>query len=190
VSTARPINRLLLTRPDHLEAAEREQLAQIRAGCPHIVGHIAAFAQMMDGLTGAAHLDPWLAAVEAADGQPEHHRLARLPSVLLADLADEAIPRWPGQPGSAGDGPAVRDAGQLMQLIALGRMVVVVPESVRSLLYAGLTCRPVTDAPTATIVVAWPSGSTSRHVAAFVRAATAAAQRRGRLSSAATAAPD
>ena len=27
--------------------------------------------EMMDGLTGAAHLDPWLAAVEAADGQPE-----------------------------------------------------------------------------------------------------------------------
>ena len=74
VPKARQITRLLLTRPDHLEAAEREQLARIRAGCPHIdalAGHIAAFAEMMDGLTGAAHLDPWLAAVEAADGQPE-----------------------------------------------------------------------------------------------------------------------
>jgi transposase len=74
VPKARQITRLLLTRPDHLEAAEREQLARIRAGCPHIdalADHIAAFAAMMDGLTGAAHLDPWLAAVEAADGQPE-----------------------------------------------------------------------------------------------------------------------
>ena len=74
VPKARQITRLLLTRPDHLEDAEREQLARIRAGCPHIdafAGHIAAFAEMMDGLTGAAHLDPWLAAVEAADGQPE-----------------------------------------------------------------------------------------------------------------------
>jgi transposase len=74
VPKARQITRLLLTRPDHLEPDEREQLERIRAGCPHIdalAGHIAAFAEMMDGLTGAAHLDPWLAAVEAADGQPE-----------------------------------------------------------------------------------------------------------------------
>jgi transposase len=74
VPKARQITRLLLTRPDHLEPGEREQLAGIRAGCPHIdalAGHITAFAEMMDGLTGTAHLDPWLAAVEAADGQPE-----------------------------------------------------------------------------------------------------------------------
>ena len=74
VPKARQITRLLLTRPDRLEPGEREQLAAIRAGCPHIdalAGHITAFAEMMDGLTGAEHLDPWLAAVEAADGQPE-----------------------------------------------------------------------------------------------------------------------
>jgi transposase len=74
VPKARQITRLLLTRPDHLKAAEQEQLARIRAGCPHIDAlavHIAAFAEMMDGLTGATRLDPWLAAVEAADGQPE-----------------------------------------------------------------------------------------------------------------------
>lgn len=70
----RQITRLLLTRPDNLEPGEKEQLARIRAGCPRLdalAGHIAAFAEMMDGLTGAAHLAPWLAAVEAADGQPE-----------------------------------------------------------------------------------------------------------------------
>jgi transposase len=74
VPKARQITRLLLTRPDHLEAADREQLARIRAGCLHIdalASHIAAFAEMMDGLTGAAHLGSWLAAVEAAEGQPE-----------------------------------------------------------------------------------------------------------------------
>jgi len=73
VPRARQITRLLLTRPDHLEPGEREQLAGIRAGCPHIdalAGHIAAFAEMMAGLTGATHPGPWLAAVEAADGQP------------------------------------------------------------------------------------------------------------------------
>ncbi len=53
----------------------------------------------------------------------------------------------------------------------------VVPESVRSRLHSGLTCQPVPDAPTATIVVAWPQHSTSRQVAAFVRAASTAARR-------------
>jgi transposase len=74
VPKTRNITRLLLTRPDHLDAAERAQLARIRAGCPHIdalAGHVTAFAEMMDGLTGATHLDPWLAAIDAADGQPE-----------------------------------------------------------------------------------------------------------------------
>jgi DNA-binding transcriptional LysR family regulator len=108
----------------------------------------------------------------------EHHRLAPLPSVCLADLAGETMPRWPDGPASNGNGPVVRDTGQLMQLIVLGRMVAVVPESVRGRLHAGLTCRLVTDAPPATIVVAWSRGSTSRHVAAFVRAAATAAQRR------------
>jgi hypothetical protein len=74
VPKARQITRLLLTRPDNLDAAERGQLARIRADCPHLdvlASHVTAFAEMMEGLTGAAHLDPWLAAVEAADGQPE-----------------------------------------------------------------------------------------------------------------------
>lgn len=84
----------------------------------------------------------------------------------------------------------MRDAGQLMQLIALGRMVAVVPESVRNRLHAGLTCRPVHDAPAATIVIAWSRASTSRHVAAFVRAATVAAKRHGQLADVTGPAPD
>jgi len=109
---------------------------------------------------------------------PEGHRLAQLPVVCLADLAGETMPRWPGKPGGHADGLVVSDAGQLMQLIALGRMVAVVGESVRGRLHSGLLCRPVADAPAATVVIAWPRSSTSRHVAAFVRAAAAAAQRR------------
>lgn len=108
---------------------------------------------------------------------PEHHRLAQRSSVCLADLDGEKMPRWPEASHDNGQGPVVQDTGQLMQLITLGRTVAVVPESVRSRLHAGLVCRPVTDAPTATIVIAWPQNSTSLHVAAFVRAASVAARR-------------
>jgi DNA-binding transcriptional LysR family regulator len=91
-------------------------------------------------------------------------------------LTGETMPRWPGPPDRNGAGPVVRDIGQLMQLITLGRMVAVVPESVRGRMHGGLVCRPVPDAPATTIYVAWHPSSTSRHVAAFVRAATTAAR--------------
>ena len=44
----------------------------------------------------------------------------------MADLAGETMPRWPGKPASHGDGLAASDTGQLMQLIALGRMAAVI----------------------------------------------------------------
>jgi DNA-binding transcriptional LysR family regulator len=62
-----------------------------------------------------------------------------------------------------------------MQLIALGRMVAVLPESVRDRIPAGAVWRSVPDAEPTTIVVAWPRHSRSRQVAAFVRAAAKAA---------------
>lgn len=108
---------------------------------------------------------------------PDGHPLARRSSVRLADLAGETMPHWPGTPGEGATGPTVQDTGQLMQLIALGRMVAVVPESVRDRVHNGLVCRPVLDAEPATIVVAWSQQSRSRQVAAFVRAAVAAAGR-------------
>jgi DNA-binding transcriptional LysR family regulator len=105
----------------------------------------------------------------------ERHPLAQRASVSLADLAGESLPRWPGMPDGARAGPLVRDIGQLMQLIALGRVIALLPESVRGRLASGLVCRPVTDAPSVTIVIAWRASSTSRDVAAFVRAAIATA---------------
>ena len=108
----------------------------------------------------------------------ERHPLARRASVSLADLDGEPMPRWPETNTPDGAGTVVHDASQLMQLITLGRMVAVVPESVRGRVHSGLVCRPVPDAPSSTIVVAWPQHSRSRQVAAFVRAATATAVRR------------
>jgi DNA-binding transcriptional LysR family regulator len=112
---------------------------------------------------------------------PERHRLTDLTDVRMADLADERMPRWPEEAGGSGenrDSPVVHDTVQLMHLIALGRMVALLPESVRERLPTGLTYRPVPDARPTTLVVAWPSASTSRHVAAFVRAAVVASRAR------------
>jgi DNA-binding transcriptional LysR family regulator len=125
---------------------------------------------------------------------PTRHRLAGRASVRLADLRGEPLPRWPvtsaeggtpaddGTPADAGipvedvtPGPLVQDAAQLMQLIALGRTVAVLPESVRGHLRRDLACVPVLDAPTTAVIIAWPERSRSRAVAAFVEAATAVA---------------
>jgi DNA-binding transcriptional LysR family regulator len=106
---------------------------------------------------------------------PQGHPLARRAAVPMADLHDQTLPRWPESSDGSGTGPLVQDAGQLMQLITLGRAVAVVPESVRTRLHDNLVCRPVPDAAPATLVAAWPQQSRSRHVATFVRAATTAA---------------
>jgi DNA-binding transcriptional LysR family regulator len=106
----------------------------------------------------------------------ETHQLAQRSSIRMADLAGETMPRWPGSMNPTGSGPLVQDVSQVMQLISLGRMVAVVPESVRGRLHPGLVCRPVHDAPTATIAVAWRHNSASRQIAALIRAATTAAR--------------
>ena len=114
-----------------------------------------------------------LVSLRAVAVLPSTHRLAGKRSLRLADLDGETMPRWPGM---AGDGPEVRDSAQLMQLIALGRTIAVLPESVRDHLRAGLAAVPVLDGPLTTVVLAWPERSRSLAVAAFVRAATGLAE--------------
>ena len=108
---------------------------------------------------------------------PAGHPLAQRPHLLLAEveaLPDLPMPRWPRADGSYPDGPGpeVRDHAQLFQLIALGRTVVVLPESARSLLLADLAAVPVPDAPAVTTVIAWPPHSRSRALAGLIRTAT------------------
>ncbi|GGK86564.1 LysR family transcriptional regulator [Sphaerisporangium melleum] len=105
---------------------------------------------------------------------PQWHRLAGLGAVSMADLAGETLPRWPRR-AESGSGPVPEDGGQLMQLIALDRMIAVLPESVRGHLREELTCVPVVDATPTTLVVAWPEHSRSREVASFVQTATTVA---------------
>jgi DNA-binding transcriptional LysR family regulator len=103
---------------------------------------------------------------------PQGHRLAWRETVSLDDLRGQTMPRWPHLPADGADGPEVHDGGQLMQLIALGQVVAVLPESMRGQLRHDLVCVPVIDAPATTLLLAWPEAATSLALAAFVRAAT------------------
>ncbi|GAB3427750.1 LysR family transcriptional regulator [Flindersiella endophytica] len=110
---------------------------------------------------------------------PANHRLARKPVLSLADLRGEPSPRWQGVDETSGlnvSDELVEEAGQLTQLIALGRAVAIVPESIAPHLRRDLVCVPVPDAPRTTLVIAWQEGSRSAAVAAFVRASMAVAK--------------
>jgi DNA-binding transcriptional LysR family regulator len=67
-----------------------------------------------------------------------------------------------------------------MQLIALGETVAVVPASAVRMMRHDLVCVPVLDAPQSTLLLAWPEGSRSHTLAAFVRTAAAVAEERSR----------
>ncbi|BCJ47009.1 LysR family transcriptional regulator [Actinoplanes ianthinogenes] len=108
---------------------------------------------------------------------PSGHPLTVRDHVRMADLEDLPglpLPRWPCPDGTYPDGPGpqIRDQTQLLQLVSLGRVCVVVPESARAQLHDGLSAIPVLDAPLVTTVIAWPPHSRSRALAAMVRTAT------------------
>ena len=109
---------------------------------------------------------------------PRGHQLAGRAALVLADLDGEPTPRWPGAHPPAADGgtpqseiPQVRDTAQLMQLVALGRLVAVLPVSVCGHARPDVVCVPLLDAPRTSVLLAWPDRTTSRAVAAFARAA-------------------
>lgn len=98
----------------------------------------------------------------------------RLRMAEVAELPDLPMARWPRRDGtfSPGRGPEIRDNTQLLQLIALGRAVAVLPESVRAHLRDNLAVVPVPDAPPVTTLIAWPPHTRSAAIAALVRTAT------------------
>jgi DNA-binding transcriptional LysR family regulator len=108
---------------------------------------------------------------------PAGHPLTARTELRLADVADLPglpAPRWPDRDGRYPDGPGpqVRDHTQLIQLIALGRTTVVLPESSRGQLPDDVTAVPLLDAPMVTTVIAWPPHSRSRALASLIRTAT------------------
>ncbi len=81
---------------------------------------------------------------------PVGHRYANRDRLWMSDLEGEPMPRWPGMTGT---GPEVRDAAQLMQLIAIGQVIAVLPESARIGLRGDLAAVPVVDGPITTIAI-------------------------------------
>jgi DNA-binding transcriptional LysR family regulator len=102
---------------------------------------------------------------------PDAHKLARGDSVHMDDLRADPLPLYPFADGTAPPGLAIGGTGEITQLIALGRLIAVLPESVTDRVPRGVTWLPVADAPATTLVVAWPRDSRSLPVAEFVRVA-------------------
>ena len=106
---------------------------------------------------------------------PAGHPLTLRETLLLedVDLAEFPPPRWPRSDGTyaAGPGPEIHSHAQLLQLISLGRTLMVAPDSCRSQLPEDLVAVPVVDAPNVTTVIAWPERGRSLAVAHLVRTA-------------------
>ncbi|WP_144760088.1 LysR family transcriptional regulator [Curtobacterium sp. 9128] len=152
-----------------------EQAALLRDG----TADVALMHRTYDDLTGFDTED--LRTEQQVAILPRSHPLASRPAVSTADLRDlPDLPaaRWPRVDGSYPDGPGpeVRSQAQLAQLVALGRTVIVIPRSSRTLQWPEHVAVPVLDAPLATTVVAWPAASTSPDVARAVRNAVVAAE--------------
>jgi hypothetical protein len=83
--------------------------------------------------------------------------------------------RSPGPDGTYPEGPGaeVQNQTQLLQLVALGRTTVILPDSNRAHLREGLAAVPVLDASPVTTLIAWPPHSRSRALADLVRVAAA-----------------
>ncbi|TMR21209.1 LysR family transcriptional regulator [Nonomuraea turkmeniaca] len=102
---------------------------------------------------------------------PRGHRLAGQAFVRVAELEADPTPLWPRRHAD------INDPATLMQLVALGRLIAMAPESVTPHLRRDLVCVPVLDGTPTTVVLAWPERTRSRALAAFVRTASAVAER-------------
>ncbi|WP_238598176.1 LysR substrate-binding domain-containing protein [Saccharothrix sp. ALI-22-I] len=111
------------------------------------------------------------------------HELAGREVLSTADLLTEPAPRWSdsrvvdrdywlGNPDRPADGPVVRDSAQLLDVVALGQAVALVPASLAAMnVRPDVTYRPVPDAAPYQTLVLWPAGSRSPWIARFVQTA-------------------
>ncbi|MBB5085112.1 LysR family transcriptional regulator [Nonomuraea endophytica] len=111
------------------------------------------------------------------------HELATREVLSTADLITEPAPQWSdstvvdhdywlGNPDRPAGGPVVRDTAQLLEVIALGQAVALVPASLAARnVRPDVTYRPVRDAAPYRTLALWPADSRSPSIAWFVKTA-------------------
>ncbi|WP_225753854.1 LysR family substrate-binding domain-containing protein [Actinotalea sp. Marseille-Q4924] len=107
---------------------------------------------------------------------PKGHLVTAAEEVTAADLVDETllVPAddvlgWVDRPGEASLLPAPPTTADAVELVAAGAGVLVVPQSLARLHdRKDLVHRPVTDAPTSTVHLAWVTERTTPDVETFV----------------------
>ncbi|ADB30362.1 transcriptional regulator, LysR family [Kribbella flavida DSM 17836] len=114
---------------------------------------------------------------------PATHELAGRDQLEPDDLAGIPAPRWDraratdrnywsARPEDAVDGPIVQDTAQLLEVVAFGQAVALVPKSLADRnLRPDIVYRPVPAAEPYRMLVVWPAGSRSVQTARFVEAA-------------------
>jgi DNA-binding transcriptional LysR family regulator len=107
---------------------------------------------------------------------PKGHLVTAAEEVTAADLAEETLLvaaddalAWPDRPGEASLLPPPPTTEDAVDLVAAGAGVLVVPQSLARLHHrTDLVYRPVTDAPTSTVHLAWVTERTTADVETFV----------------------
>ncbi|TDU87034.1 DNA-binding transcriptional LysR family regulator [Kribbella voronezhensis] len=153
--------------------------------------------RVMDGradlaIIGSPHLDNALAqevlTVESRMAAlPVGHELADREVLSVADLRGQVFSHRPGQtvagsnywtgqpdgqPTGTPIGPAVQDSSQMLEVIALGQAIALLPVSfTQRNVRPDVVYRPVTDAEPYTTVIAWKPGNPSPWVARYVETA-------------------
>ncbi|HEY3559151.1 MAG TPA: LysR family transcriptional regulator [Kribbella sp.] len=127
--------------------------------------------------TEELYTEPRLAAL------PAGHDLAAREVLTADDLAGIPAPRWnrsnvaernywSARPDDPADGPIVQDSSQLLEVVAFGQAIALVPRSMAERnIRPDVVYRPVTGAEPYKMLVVWPAGSRSADVARFVEAA-------------------
>jgi DNA-binding transcriptional LysR family regulator len=148
-------------------------------------------------LIGPPHGRPGLAAEPLRSeprvaALPAGHALAVRDPLRCADLVGYPMPHranapldsrryWSGRDriaANGGDpalppGPVVYDTSQLLEVVALGQAIALIPISLAARNQRpDIVYRPVADATPYTIALIWPAEARDRHLAEFVRAAT------------------
>ncbi|WP_410787854.1 LysR family transcriptional regulator [Kribbella sp. C-35] len=114
---------------------------------------------------------------------PVRHELATRDVLAADDLAGIPAPRWSrsnvaernywsARPDDPVDGPIVQDSSQLLEVVAFGQAVALVPQSMAERnIRPDVVYRPVTDVEPYQMLVVWPAGSRSADLTKFVEVA-------------------